>query len=1126
MTRPLLRLAAAVCILTLKPSCLAAPDLLWQIGQQDKNYSEFAIAKSYGEFQRVFGTKPIVYEVGKSNPSRDWPFIHPGPVDAWAGGREHPLTIRFTLAGTPQGAFALKVSLVDAQSAVPPLVLVKAGKRTGQFQLKRGDGDASLTDPSRGKPQEFEVAIPADVLSKGINEIVLTATHGSWATYDSIALYNDPKVDTRNPGIQSINIEPTPLIKRDGSKTRRLVDLSAKLEAPCSDIRFRVECEGETRETVFSELGGPEGYRAQVAVPSTERAADLKVTVLAGTSEKATTLRLTPPKKWKVFIAASAHTDIGYTDIQPKCVERHNDNTDTALDLLERYPEFKWNLEVAWQAENYLAARPEVRREQFVRFAKVNRLGVQALYCNILTGLASHESACRLAAYGYDLKRKWGVPFESAMISDVPSQEASVPMLLANSGIRYFSSGINNDRAYPFTHMQSQSPCWWQGPDGSRVLMHYATMYAQASTWALDRSPEAAATRILENLRQYESRTNYPYDAIFLHGAFGDNSLLSTNLPEVVRSWNQQYESPQLVLSVNAEFFKHIEKNFGDRLPTFKGSAGAYWEDGAGSSAYETALCRNAKESLATAEKLFAVADVLQGGDHYPSKELNDAWRNTMLYDEHTWGAHCSISQPDSDFSKAQWKIKAQFAVDASNQATNLVDRAVSSLAALVKVDDPSIIAFNSSSWPRTDVLQIKLPAGMRPTGAAWTPGAGPGEVVLLVKDVPACGYKAVKLEPGAISLDSGESLGGEVIETAHYRVRFDPATGGISSLFDKALKRELVDKAAPSSLNQYLYVSGGDGSRIVMNPNGPEPKLEIGTTGAAKLRRERLGNLGERMTVMTSGPKAPSLVMEVTVWNDIKRVDFVNRLNKEKTYRKEAVYFAFPFAATDPTIRYECPAGIVNANTDMLPGACLDWFSVQHGVELDGRDVAISWATPDAPLVCFQDINRGKWLRQLPMKTGHVYSYAMNNYWHTNYKPGQGGAHEFRFSIASRSAADGIESARFGWEAANPLLGVVSTNTNSGRLPAADTSLFKIENPNVILLCAKKAEDGDDMIVRLWEATGKSTEATLDVRRLGFSRASSCSLVEEVGGPLSLADGKVTVPVRAFGLATVRLHR
>ena len=50
-----------------------------------------------------------------------------------------------------------------------------------------------------------------------------------------------------------------------------------------------------------------------------------------------------------------------------------------------------------------------------------------------------------------------------------------------------------------------------------------------------------------------------------------------------------------------------------------------------------------------------------------------------------------------------------------------------------------------------------------------------------------------------------------------------------------------------------------------------------------------------------------------------------------------------------------------------MLPGACLDWFTVQHFVEVAGGNAAIAWATPDAPLVCFQDINRGKWRQRFP---------------------------------------------------------------------------------------------------------------------------------------------------------------
>ena len=68
----------------------------------------------------------------------------------------------------------------------------------------------------------------------------------------------------------------------------------------------------------------------------------------------------------------------------------------------------------------------------------------------MLTGLCSHEEACRLTCVRPQLCRSTASPIRSAMISDVPTQEASLPMILANAGIRYFSSGINNDRGYPF----------------------------------------------------------------------------------------------------------------------------------------------------------------------------------------------------------------------------------------------------------------------------------------------------------------------------------------------------------------------------------------------------------------------------------------------------------------------------------------------------------------------------------------------------------------------------------------------------------------------------------------------------------------------------------------------------
>ena len=75
------------------------------------------------------------------------------------------------------------------------------------------------------------------------------------------------------------------------------------------------------------------------------------------------------------------------------------------------------------------------------------------------------------------------------------------------------------------------------------------------------------------------------------------------------RQWNERYEFPKIILCHNAEFFEYIEKHYGDKLPVFRGSAGTYWEDGAGSSARETTLCRNAHEAVANGEKFLALAE-------------------------------------------------------------------------------------------------------------------------------------------------------------------------------------------------------------------------------------------------------------------------------------------------------------------------------------------------------------------------------------------------------------------------------------------------------------------------------------------------------------------------------------
>ena len=87
MKHKLLNPCRATLVLLLAHWNLSAADLdfLWQIGRADRNNAEFALAPAgYGQFKT-----DALFVIGESDPKQDWPYVHPGPGDVWAGGREH-----------------------------------------------------------------------------------------------------------------------------------------------------------------------------------------------------------------------------------------------------------------------------------------------------------------------------------------------------------------------------------------------------------------------------------------------------------------------------------------------------------------------------------------------------------------------------------------------------------------------------------------------------------------------------------------------------------------------------------------------------------------------------------------------------------------------------------------------------------------------------------------------------------------------------------------------------------------------------------------------------------------------------------------------------------------------------
>jgi alpha-mannosidase len=145
-----------------------------------------------------------------------------------------------------------------------------------------------------------------------------------------------------------------------------------------------------------------------------------------------------------------------------------------------------------------------------------------------------------------------------------------------------------------------------------------------------------------------------------------------------------------------------------------------------------------------------------------------------------------------------------------------------------------------------------------------------------------------------------------------------------------------------------------------------------------------------------------------------------------------------------------------------------------------------------------------------------------MNNYWHTNYKAGQGGDFLFRFALTSRAKGDAVASARFGADAASPLVAVPIEGKADGSLVAASGSLIEVAEPNVLVVSAKQADASGGLVIRLRELGGQATTAHVKLPHAKFQKATACNLVEDPEGPLEVRDGAIAVPVRGLGLATV----
>jgi alpha-mannosidase len=950
-----------------------------------------------------------------------------------------------------------------------------------------------------------------------------------------------------------IQAQPSALYQQPDGR-RNLVRITASgLSAPAA--RARVTDRHGTVVGTAGLLPAPDGatLRGEVWVPLSEPAT-FRIDLEVGKRHVAgARVRLVPPRRWTLYWLSTNHTDVGYTDLQERALEAHRRNLDAALTRLPDHPDYRWSAECTLQVLSYLENRSPAQGDRLLQAIRDGKIGFEALFANMLTGLLDHETAARMVWPAGLLARERGLTYASAQITDVPGQPRTFPTVLAASGVRYLASGPNPDRALPLLP-ESEAQAhglsgawtaypqlyWWEGPDGSRVLHWRAYHYGDALRFGFDRGADEMARRLSDWLlgNPVFQSLEWPYDLALLYGAQWDNAEMDESLVANMEEFNRRYAFPRIVPGRAEDFFRALERRYTAQIPVRRGDSGVYWEDGAASTAIELARFRGAQLAGRAADLVALWDERVEPPDpgradriRARALERRQMWRDLLLFGEHTWGAAQSVTEPDSPQTIEQWIYKRRFLEGAEAAARGQL---MDGLLRIGRGTDrgPGRLVFNAGSWRRTDLAIV--PGG---AGTALTDNGRPvptvdlpeGDALILVRDVPPLGYLALKPSgtPRAPTppLDEGDAL---EAQAGGFRVRLDPGSGAIIS-WSGPDGRERVKPSPWVGLNQLLHVTGGAGTALWTSWDRDAlrtvPTLDVAGATRVATRRVRLPGIGVRLESKRELRGCAAVTSRVTLYDELPWMDIENRISKNAMLEKEALYVAFPFAFTRPVAEVEVPLGRMTVEQDQQPGACRDWYCHTHWVWLHEGTDGVLWSGPDAPLFTLNDLFRGAWRRTVA-PDGTLFSYAMNNYWHTNYAARQGGDVVFRYRLSLLApGADPAEPVRRGWAACDPLwVSPAYENAAPGPLIARDSAL-SLADQGVLVVGAKPADDGEGAILRLLDVRGAARSVGVWPAAYGFQLGRRTNLVEMNGSALTVgSDRRVNVELRAWGVAAARL--
>jgi hypothetical protein len=964
----------------------------------------------------------------------------------------------------------------------------------------------------------------------------------------------------RADSLQISSVEPTVFFPRakPGEPLRQIVRVSLKNSGSPTEAKAKVMLHGAPASVQSFGSLPPGDTTKEISIPEVARPTELTVELYRQNAAQPADVKkilLQPQKKWKIYCVSYSHHDLGFgnyphrlrTDIRHANIERPLQFC-RETDSWDADSRFRFVIETSEPITSFLAAHGEADAADLARRIREGRIQIGAIHTTVNTEQMSHELMARLLyltnRHTRDLLDV--PPAKTAQIDDVVGLTWPLATVCKEADVPYFFHGHNNT-AFCLKPACDEPVFYWQGPDGKNKILVRSTAYGGYS----GDSVGDGSDRHIETAIQKFAGPTWPYGIMLLQEGT-DFQLATRDAADKIHAWNARWSYPRLICSTMDMFFDAVLSQADPaRIKSFAKDGNNLWADQDSADARTLAEARKQGEAIPTAEKFATIASALGGGE-YPWTDVYQAYHRLLLYHEHTDGADNAFepSRENAQRCETEQEEMREMVRDAKFFADRVRKTSLDRLARLVATEaGRTVIVFNPLNHSRTDLVRIpvtgldKVVALIDPVTRKSVPVQRDGDDLCFVAaDVPSLGYKSFRvLETAASSASMPMTARDGLLENRFYRVQFDATTGAIASIFDKDLKVELVDRAAPHKFNEYLY------------ERFETPNFKDGSkwyrVQSAKLRGST-GSVFARMSVQTSAVGAEKIEQNVILYDDLKRIDFVLDLVKSRSGRdrpefagdvrnKESVYVALPWSIPDFRFHHEVPGCVEEPVKDLFQGACTAFYAVRHFSDVSNPRYGVTISAPESSLVeygrprsCPFPIARllmGETSYEMdmtPPSNSRMYLYLMNNMFDTNIPLDQHGPARFTWSMRSHSG-DWREGRadEFGWEVMNPLAAKVIMGKQTGVLPEAGSSFLAVDQPNVVCTTIKPAEaNGRGFILRFVETQGKPTTASFHAF-FAAPKATETNLIEEDRTPLAVAaDGGVTIALQPFGVKTVRL--